>query len=463
MRILIFGTGCIYQKMKRYLSEDDEIVAFLDNNQKLWGSKIDNRTIYSPINVLKFHFNKIVLMSDYAYEMKIQLLKLGCSKEKILHYIEYIEAQSGGEMRVLFPRGNRNDIFQKRCLIITTELGYNGGSIAAVYAALALQKKGYETVIAAPGSDLGFLEEARKKGFSIIIYKNLNHAKERELFWVRNFLYVIVNTLQMSCCAVEIAKSRKVVLWLHEPHIHYKWMRFWIDEIQEGILTDNLKVFAVSDIAKKNFLANFYSKPVKILPYGILDEYIENQEKIQRKFTFAMIGLINVLKGQDIFLDAVKKMGTKGKECSFLIIGRNLKDDFGQMIEDRANKNSNICMLGEIPHEQIIRYLQSIDVLIVASREDMLPIVATEAMMLKKVCIISDAVGTRKYIKDFYSGLIFSLEDSNKLAEKMIWCLEHRVMLKEIGVNAREVYDKNFSMKVFGNNLENVLCENGVF
>ena len=76
MRILIFGTGCIYQKMKRYLSKDDEIVAFLDNNQKLWGSKIDNRTIYSPINVLKFHFNKIVLMSDYAYEMKIQLLEL---------------------------------------------------------------------------------------------------------------------------------------------------------------------------------------------------------------------------------------------------------------------------------------------------------------------------------------------------------------------------------------------------
>lgn len=41
-----------------------------------------------------------------------------------------------------------------------------------------MQRRGYEPVIATPKCDTTFCDEIRKSGISVIIYKNLSHAKE---------------------------------------------------------------------------------------------------------------------------------------------------------------------------------------------------------------------------------------------------------------------------------------------
>lgn len=456
MKIIVFGTGQIYREKKEYISCNDEVIGFLDNNRKLWGTRIDGVSIYNPENISELYYDEIVLMSNYALEMKEQLLKLNCDKTKILHYLEYIEAQSVGEMKILFPLVKK-DVSKKKCLIITTELAYNGGSIAAYYAAIAMQRREYEPVIATPKCDTTFCEEIRKCGISVIIYKNLSHAKRNELFWVNNFQYVLVNTLQMSCCAVEIAKLRKVNLWIHEPHNLYEVMSYWHEDIQEGIKSKNLKVHAVSSGAKLNFIKNFKINSMGILPYGIPDEYTGVEKNENEKMVFAMIGLISEQKGQDIFLKAIEKLNVTEEKIDFLIIGRNLQDTYGKQIENKVQKNSNVHFWGEVPHEKVMRYWQDIDVLVAASREDTLSIVATEAMMLGKVCIVSNEVGIANYMENFNNGLIFSTKNSDELAKKIQWCIKYRKELRAIGKSAREVYENNFSMEIFGENLEKML------
>ncbi len=39
----------------------------------------------------------------------------------------------------------------------------------------------------------------------------------------------------------------------------------------------------------------------------------------------------------------------------------------------------------------------------------------------------------------------------------MRWCMNNTEMLKKIGEEARATYESNFSMEVFGDNLERVL------
>lgn len=458
MRIVVFGTGQIYREMKKYLSKHDAVVGFLDNNRLLWETQIDNITIFNPEDISRLNYDKIVLMSVHALEMRKQLLKLGCDKNDILHYLEYIDLQSCGELHFLFPTNKKDVDYKKRSLIITTVLGYDGGSIAAIYAALALQKKGYDAVIAAPEGNAIFIDEIRKRGISVILYKNLTYAKERELFWVNIFDDVLVNTFQMSSCAIELAKRRKVILWIHEPRICYQWMEYWVEEIQKNITQKNLKVYAVCSIARENFLEKISMKSIGILPYGIPDEPVKEEYR-GNQFTFAMVGLISDRKGQDIFGRAIEKMKEKKETCTFLVIGKNSQDTCGKIIEEQAKKDSKMQLLGELPHEEVMKYWCDIDVLVVASREDMLPIVATEAMMSGKVCILSEIIGTAEYIQEGYSGLTFAAENSDELAEKMIWCVEHKSMLKRMGESSRKVYDKYFSMEVFGDRLEAVLSE----
>ena len=398
-------------------------------------------------------------MSNYALEMKGQLIKLGCNRKKIMHYQEYLEAQKAGKLEIFFPVRKMN-FSKKRCLIITADLEYNGGSIAAVYGALALKKKGYESALAAPKCDPVFMKEICGYGISVIIYGNLNHAKGQELFWLDDFQYVIVNTFQMSCCGIEIAKRQKTVLWLHEPCPHYKSMVYWKDEIQEGILQGNLKVYGVSSVARDIFLMNYQLNRVKILPCGIPDEYRGEKQRENRKFTFAMIGAVSRQKGQDIFWQAIQKMGDKRDECAFQVIGRNLHDSCGQMMEAASHQCADLQLLGEVPHEEVMRLWQDIDVLVVASREETLSIVSIEALMLGKVCIVSEAAGIAKYMKDCIDGFIIPTENADRLADRMLWCINHEDMLSRIGRRARETYKACFSMEIFGNRLEKAIQEN---
>lgn len=460
MKIIIFGVGKIYKENKKYIPEWDKVIAFFDNNPKLWGNKIDDIVVYNPEDIIKLSFDKIVLMSAYAYEMQQQLLELGCSRECLIHYTEYINRQSIGRMQVIFPV-KRWKVYNEKCLIITTELGYNGGSLAAVYAALAIQQKGYEAVIAAPKGVEMFVEEMRRKGISFIFYNNLSHAKAEELYWVDNFQYVIVNTLQMSCCAVEIAKHRKVILWLHEPSELYCRVNFWEKELEEGFKQESLGVYAVSSVARKNFTKNYFHKSVDILPYGIPKEMIPKTVQLRKGIIFAVVGSIIERKGQDLFIDAIEQINVNQADTfRFLIIGKMLDKKYGYEIEKRASQHSYVQVIGECTRNEMIKYYGEIDVLVIPSTEEPMSIVATEAMMLGKTCIIADTAGMADYVENYVNGLTFTTGDSKELAEKMLWCISNQAKLKGIGNQARNTYEKNFSLEVFGSRLESVMKQN---
>jgi glycosyltransferase involved in cell wall biosynthesis len=456
MKIAVFGVGQIYNLNKAYMGKDDEIIALLDNNPRLWGTKIDGITIYNPDDISNLSYDKIVLMSVHALEMKHQLWKAGCDRRKIERYIEYFKRiQSKRDLEKIHSSSwcKEEKSRKKQGLIITTALDYNGGSMAAVYAAIALQKKGYEITIAAPKGVDDFIKEMEKKGIHSILYTNLSHACEEELYWTNDYRFVLVNTLQMICCAIAVAGSRKVLLWLHEPKKVYEFMNYWDEEIREGILLEKLNICAVSSIAKQNFLDRYFVKSMRLLPYGIPDERTKEVIGNDRPLTFAVIGHIQYIKGQDIFLDAIENLDYKGSFPVFKIIGRNTNDEYGRMINERVKKYSNVYLLGEMTHNEIIKINQTIDVLVISSREETMSIVATEAMMLGKVCIISDSSGMASYIDTYRNGLIFSTEKSEDLAEKIMWCMDNQEKLGEIGWRARETYEAHFSMDMFGDHL----------
>lgn len=454
MKIIVFGVGKVYQENKKYISDTDEIVAFVDNDDSLYGGQIDGITVHKPDDILNLSFDKIVMMSIYAHEMQQQLLKLGCSWEDMLHYKEYINRQWAGKMQILFPVRNRWNK-RERCLIITTVLGYNGGTLAAVYAAMALGRKGYDVVVAAPDGDPVFVDEMYSRGICFVFYKNLSHGKIEELFWIRDFNYVIVNTLQMSCCAVEIAKVRNVILWLHEPLEMYRHVDFWRKEIEEGMHRDTVTVYAVSSIARKHFIWSYAAEPIQLLPYGIPDELCMRVIKQKLELTFAVVGPLKKIKGQDILLEALKRIDKEGEgQYTVLIIGKIPDSEYGRSIREKAGQYPNVQMTGECTREEMAQYYQEVDVLIIPSREETMSMVATEAMMLGKPCIISDASGMADYVDEYVNGLRFVSGDTEELGEKILWCIENRNELEKIGKQARKTYEKYFSMGIFGESLE---------
>lgn len=450
MKIVIFGTGKAYRENKDRFDSTDEITAFLDNDQKKQGEFLDCIAIYPPVKIKTLDYEKIVIMSDYAVEMREQLLTLGCSADSLIHYREYFSEKD----ETIVPPDFGGEENKKSCLIITSKLGYHGGAMVAVYAAGELIRRGYRVVIAAPDGNDRFMEEFREMGIMFWLNRNLPYLRWKQLSWVMAFRKVIVNTYPMILCALEIGGGRPVSLWLHESNNMYPTMRYWIDCIREGIFNKNIKLCAVSSNARQNFIDNVTNGDIEILPYGIPDTGHSESGQGER-LRFAVIGSIHPIKRQLFFLQTLAEMGEeKTAMAEFFIIGRAEDREYAESVRGMAETMEHVRVIGELQRKEMDAIYQQIDAVVVPSMYEALSIVATEAMMNGKICIVSSNTGIAKYIATGKNGFVFQNGDKNDLAEKIKWCIGHRDRLRGIGKDARKVYETNFTLEKMGDRLE---------
>lgn len=458
MKILIFGSGKYYQKYKRYLTSNADAIAIIDNNICLYGKCIDNLPIISPDHIDQFSYDKIILVSIYANEMKKQLLELGIKSEKIWYFEQFKSEIEHGKFK--FYCGNNKLKTGKNILIVTTALNYDGGTLAAVYAAIVMQRRGHNVILAAPIGDSTFINETNRENVNIVICPTLPYLYEEELYWIQQFDIVIVNVFQMLLCAYEISKIKPVMWWIHEPKIMYEDIIYQFSEYAKFNSFSNINILAVSRIPQKNFNFFFPGCIEKTLAYGIPDRNIYNIYNNKEKIVFAIIGGIELRKAQDIFIYAINLLeDAVKKNSSFWIIGDIGTNNYSNNIRKLASREPVIQILGKLTRSEIDNAYKDIDVVVCPSLEDPLPIVMTEGMMYGKVCITSDANGTIDYIEDGKNGFICKSGDPGDLAKKMRWIINNKDKLPYIGAQARKTYEEYFTLERFGERLESVLQE----
>ncbi len=456
LRIVVFGLGEIYSKVKHYFCESKaEIVALVDNSRALLGTLVDGHAVDDPQNIRRYQYDFIVITSQAAVEMRSQLIKLGVQPDKIIHFLDYI-----GNISIEVPVC-RTDVLSESVLILSNNFGYHGGPVTSVILSRVLKQKGYKVTIAVPDAEEAFLEEiSLKEGIEVLVVENLDSLSRENLEWTNEYTYILANTIVMARCAIKLAGKRKVYLWLHESIDVYSSYEYWQDEIAEGIENENLTIGAVSDVAKRNFLTTYHTeKQIEVLPYGIDDRYKETDSFLEKGITtFALIAPHISLKGIDVLLDALSFISEETrKQCRFLFAGKSFGDEYGKRIRNRIDKNINCEYLGELSRKRLFELYSETDVVIIPSRRDSLPLVATEAMMMKRPCIISDTIGTAKYIRQKYNGLVFENENREELAKTICWCLENQSTLKEIAEHARQTYETWFTATRFADRVMDVL------
>lgn len=460
MRVIVFGVGKYYKNRKDLFPKDTEVVAGIDNNCSLWGKTVDNLTIYSPDNLKELSFDIIILMSLQVNEMKIQLLGMGISKEIIFPWNEYygkyqsnIKCFYGPEF--LFESRNT------KILLISGNLGYHGGSMAAIYAYNAMMNLGYDVLLCTPSGDTNFINEMSREGVSILVCPSITYIYIDEHDWIKKFDIVFVNVFPMIRCACEISLIKPVIWWIHESSATYPDILKDFAEYAHADKFKNINVCAVSNMAKINFEYYFPNAINRILEYGIPDiGCIEKKSRHGDRIVFAIIGRVSENKAQDIFVRAALSMKQEllnFRRVEFWIIGFRGDGDYENNLEDLITGNKHFKLWGSLVREKIIELYKEIDVVVCASKEDSLPIAITEGMMYGKVCIVSENAGTSQYITDGYNGLIFKTGDVSDLTAKMNWILDNYEQRTRIGLNARKVYEDYFSMEKFTKRLKSII------
>lgn len=486
MKFLLFGTGEYYNRYKIWFARED-IIALIDNSKEKQGRYIDHTIVIPPEAVLQYEFDAIVILSFYVRAMKQQLMNLGVEESKIYHFfnLHCLFCQSAARREIHYygfkEQANKNykqDIENnveedKKILLLSHDLTLGGPALALYHAAKVLVKSRYRVVY---GSMLdGPLRRIlTEEGIPVIIDENLMIETMEEAGWVSSYSLVICNTMNFHVFLSERNEGIPIVWWLHDALFFYDGIR---QEVMDKISQNNLRIWSVGPIperAVKTFRPDFH---VEDLLYGVPDqinqtecniecvqkfvdrdseiwsERRKNQNTQNSKFRFITIGYIERRKGQDILLEAIKRLDSNlRKTTEFFFVGQKTSLLAKELME-AAKEIPEIIATGPVDRKEIHSLLEQSDILVCPSREDPMPTVAAEAMMHGLPCLLSDTTGTVRYIRDGIDGMIFQSEDADQLKEMLEKCLWSRVDIERMGRNARGVYEKYFSMDAFENSL----------
>lgn len=464
MQLLIFGSGLFYEN-RRDKFKSHNIIGFIDNNPQKWGQQLDHAMIFKPCDGISLNYDKIILMSKSAGQMRKQLTEeFGIKADNMLSWKEYACQEERSHLEIYYSADYSFSHKREKILVISDCLSYNGGSLAAVYAVKALQLKGYDAVLAAPGGNRNFIHELVDDGLTVYLYHNLNFDSWKELRWMQDFSFVFVNTLQMIDVVYTVNEQLPVAWWIHESHDVYDMLECEEPNPLDKDIRENitqLEIYAVSKIAGNIFKAYYDLPELKVLPFGIPDQHSgrDYEKKVSNKLIFAIIGFVMKLKGHDVLLDAVKQLEiVSDTQAEFWIIGDYHRNDaFAQNIVEESGKIPNVILKGSMTRKELEQAYKDINVVVCASREETMSMAIMEGMMFEKVCVTSDATGIADFIQNGENGFVFESEDPTDLSRKLSGIINEQFNLEQIGKNARNTYLENFTMEEFGDCLEQIL------
>lgn len=464
MRYLLFGTGDYYERYKGWFAAED-IVALLDNSPTKQHAVVDGKEVLHPQEGVRREFDAVIILSFYVKAMRQQLLELGVTEGKIYHFFDLnrlICHGNGGQgidykKPIRYYGGAERIEPSSTVLLLSHDLTMGGPALALYHMGQALRKQGKKIVIVSM-LDGPLREVLVQVGIPVIVDVNLQVETMCDARWLEKFRLIVCNTINFHVFLSKRNTDTPVLWWLHDSAFFYDGVN---PDVLRAVSSEKMEVCAVGPVARKAMESYRPDLLVEDLLYGVMDEaeLVKRKGKDEDKVRFVTIGYIEARKGQDILIQAIREMpGDMRKRAEFFIVGQDNSVLAGRIREEIKDIPETV-MTGVLDREKIHELLEQADVLVCPSREDPMPTVAAEAMMHSVPCILSDATGTAGYIQDGVNGIVFHSEDARRLAEKLIWCIEHPKQLLDMGMRAREVYENVFSMQVFEEKVRNVLLK----
>ncbi len=353
---------------------------------------------------------------------------------------------------------------------------YGGGELYQIVLAEELKKHGFWPVVVTASKELLAAAKRKKieaveslylesqiwsgwRNFLLPVYifklKKLGRWY-KELFEKYQPSTINVQSRDDYIIATLVAKKMGVrVLWT--DHAEFQswifqnmnvWYKNWIGKMIVAASKKADKIIVISDFEKKQvskMIAPRKMKNMTVINNGVIDRVNEYKKIKPKKNSFVFIGRLVRDKGVFELIEAFRKVVEKYPEARLNIYGEG---EDAKLCREAAKGCSGIVFHGYT--DEPLRVLAENDCFVLPSYHEGLSLSLLEAAMMEKTIIASNVEGNLAVIKDRKTGLLVPVEDSEKLAEKMLEVVEDRGFARELAKNAREYYEENFDFdKVF--------------
>ena len=248
------------------------------------------------------------------------------------------------------------------------------------------------------------------------------------------------------------------------------------DEYEKLLYKEVDRVIVLSQYTKKLLLDECRIDPDKvcIIPNGLSDIRVSKEmssqnetdrNTLRRKWGLSenellilFVGRLQAVKGLTYLLQAFRKVLNSIPNCRLMIAGNGDDEMYRKEAKDISAK---ISFTGLLEKKALYELYQIANIGVMPSFHEQCSYVGIEMMMYGVPLIASTSTGLREMVADGVTGLhipVIEYHDkaeinTDLLAEKMVYLLQHPTEAKRLGRNARRVYEERYTSDLFRQNM----------
>lgn len=268
--------------------------------------------------------------------------------------------------------------------------------------------------------------------------------------------------------ALGLFTSTKIIYTPHGGSVHSSFGKvqtlfYKIIESLMYFLTDRVVVESKYTDEKYQKILFFNTQKSRkiILNYNGIDCQTINDKYTVKKFNNPIVissfGMLRYVKGQDILINAVKKLIDEGLMLRLNIYGEgDSREEYQALIEANSLKKY-VFLHGET--DQVESKMKESDIVIQPSRFESFGYVLLEAMCVGIPIIASNTGGMSEIMEHRNNGLIFKNEDIDSLAEEIRYMIANESDIENYIIEGKNTIVSRFSSKSMCDNLNKIYKE----
>lgn len=172
------------------------------------------------------------------------------------------------------------------------------------------------------------------------------------------------------------------------------------------------------------------------------DPQLQEKWGLTGKTVIGFIGSFYAYEGLDLLLDALPELIRQRPEVRLLLVGGGPQETNLRQQANHLGLNEYVIFTGRVPHKDVNRYYDLINVLAYPRHpmrltELVTPLKPLEAMAQGQLFVASDVGGHKELIEHGKTGILFKAGNRNALSNALLDLLNDRQSWQELKVNGR--------------------------
>lgn len=193
----------------------------------------------------------------------------------------------------------------------------------------------------------------------------------------------------------------------------------------------------------------------KFTTNGVADAALKAQLGLQGRQVLGFLGSFYAYEGLNLLLDALPLMLQTNPDIRVLLVGGGPEEAALKAQAAQLGVADKVVFSGRVPHDQVQRYYELVDVLVyprlsMRLTELVTPLKPLEAMAQGRMLVASDVGGHKELIRDGETGVLFRAGDAADLAAKVRGLLNAPARWPQLAANGRRFVEteRNWAVSV---------------